>query len=81
VDPLLITLATCALAMLIVLAWRVLYNRTVRPQLPYSRRLYSWVETVFADYRTVNPDHPILNYAHVPQAGFTMAWQDRYTTG
>ena len=38
-DPLHITLAACALALFVVLLWRILGRRThPRPRLPYAKR-------------------------------------------
>jgi integrase len=39
------------------------------------RRLYFWVETLFADYRTAHPDRPVLTTQMFRKRAFTLAWQ------
>jgi integrase len=39
------------------------------------QRLYYWVETLFADYRTAHPDRPALTTHMFRKRAFTMAWQ------
>jgi integrase len=39
------------------------------------QRLYSWVETLFADYRTAHPDRPVLTTHMFRKRAFTSAWQ------
>jgi len=39
------------------------------------QRLYYWVETLFADYRTGHPDRPLLTTHMFRKRAFTMAWQ------
>jgi integrase len=39
------------------------------------QRLYYWVETLFADYRTAHPDRPVLTTHMFRKRAFTMAWQ------
>jgi integrase len=38
-------------------------------------RLYYWVETLFADYRSANPDLPVLTTHMFRKRAFTLAWQ------
>jgi integrase len=38
------------------------------------QRLYYWVETLFADYRTAHPDRPPLTSHMFRKRAFTMAW-------
>jgi integrase len=45
-------------------------NPVVDPQ-----RLYYWVETLFADYRTAFPERPLLTTHMFRKRAFTMAWQ------
>jgi integrase len=39
------------------------------------KRLYFWVETLFADYRTANPERSVLTTHLFRKRAFTMAWQ------
>jgi integrase len=39
------------------------------------QRLYYWVETLFADYRTAHPDRPVLTTHMFRKRAFTSAWQ------
>lgn len=39
------------------------------------QRLYYWIETLFADYRTANADRPVLTTHMFRKRAFTMAWQ------
>lgn len=38
------------------------------------QRLYFWVETLFADYRTAHPDRPLLTSHMFRKRAFTKAW-------
>src|SRR5262249_15394357 len=39
------------------------------------QRLYSWIETQFADYRTAFPDRPVLTTHMFRKRAFTQAWE------
>jgi integrase len=39
------------------------------------QRLYSWIETLFADYRKKFPDRPLLTTHMFRKRAFTLAWQ------
>jgi integrase len=39
------------------------------------QRLYYWVEALFADYRTANPERPVLTTHMFRKRAFTLAWQ------